>query len=49
VRVDGWHAAAGGLGDLVQRAMSGPEDAAAVRAALRPENQPSIPPWSFWQ
>jgi hypothetical protein len=49
VRVDSWHAAAEGLDDMVQRAMSGPEGAAAVRAALRLEHQPSIPSWSFWQ
>jgi Zn-dependent protease with chaperone function len=37
VRVDGWHDAAGRLSDLVQRALSGPEGAAAVRADLQLE------------
>jgi hypothetical protein len=41
VRVDGWYAAAQGLGGLVQLAMSGPEGVAAVSAALRLEHQPS--------
>lgn len=41
VGIDGWYAEAGGLDDLVRRAMSGPAGVAAVRAALLLAHQSS--------